>query len=127
MVKSKLIQSTEGFKRLGRERPIEERLKISETMRKNGHISIHGYRVIRIRSDDNLKTITRFEHRVNFEKYHKCCVLPWIDIHHINGDKLDNRIENLKPVLHTAHTSNHKKGCKFPNRKRKNNEKKIHG
>lgn len=43
------------------------------------------------------------EHRVIYEKYYNVCLLPWIEIHHINGDKHDNRIENLQPMTITDH------------------------
>jgi HNH endonuclease len=44
------------------------------------------------------------EHRLVFERYYNCCLLPWTDIHHINGIKDDNRLENLEPVLHGIHS-----------------------
>lgn len=43
------------------------------------------------------------EHRVIYEQYHNVCLLPWIEIHHINGDKHDNRIENLQPMTINDH------------------------
>lgn len=44
------------------------------------------------------------EHRLEYEKHFKCIILPWIDVHHINGDKQDNRIENLQLYRHDEHT-----------------------
>jgi len=57
-----------------------------------GGISIdnHGYRRIRV----NGKRLP--EHRVVYEQHYNIKLLPHQNIHHINGDKLDNRIENLE-------------------------------
>lgn len=46
-------------------------------------------------------------HRYAYEQYYNCCLLDWIDIHHINGIKDDNRIENLKPLTHIEHKRLH--------------------
>lgn len=56
-----------------------------------------------------------FEHRLVYEEYHKCCLLPYTDIHHINGIKIDNRIENLQPMYDNDHLSFHKKFNEIPN------------
>ena len=47
-------------------------------------------------------------HRRVYEEYYKCCLLPWIDIHHKDGNKLNNHISNLEPLLHPIHLSIHK-------------------
>ena len=47
------------------------------------------------------------EHRYIYEQYHKVCLLPWIDINHINRIKTDNRIENLETKTRPEHMSLH--------------------
>lgn len=47
------------------------------------------------------------EHRLIYEQYYKCCILPWIDCHHINGKRLDNRIENLCLMSKSEHAKKH--------------------
>ena len=36
-------------------------------------------------------------------------------VHHINGDKLDNRLENLEVMTRAEHASHHHKGLMKPN------------
>ena len=44
------------------------------------------------------------QHRLIYEQYYNCCLLKWTKIHHINGNKTDNRIENLLPVFNSQHS-----------------------
>lgn len=44
------------------------------------------------------------QHRLIYEEYYNCCLLPTTEIHHINGIKNDNRMENLQPLTTSQHT-----------------------
>lgn len=48
-------------------------------------------------------------HRQIYEQYYNCCLLPIADIHHKDGNKLNNIIKNLQPIWHWDHTSLHHK------------------
>jgi hypothetical protein len=47
-------------------------------------------------------------HRVIYEKHYNCCLLPYIEIHHIDGNSKNNTIENLMPVTALEHFQIHK-------------------
>ena len=47
------------------------------------------------------------EHVYVYQEYHKCCILKWGIVHHINEDKLDNRIENLQGMMRSYHLIHH--------------------
>jgi hypothetical protein len=47
-------------------------------------------------------------HRFVYEYFHKCCLLPWGEIHHINGIKTDNHKHNIILISKTNHLKIHK-------------------
>lgn len=60
-----------------------------------------GYIVLRVRSDDEIgKAMSPrgdvFEHRLVMAHHLGRPLLPTETVHHLNGDKTDNRIENLQ-------------------------------
>jgi hypothetical protein len=54
--------------------------------------------------------VTVKQHRWILEKHLGRPILRTETVHHINGNKLDNRIENLQIMSHGEHTSMHSKG-----------------
>lgn len=55
----------------------------------------------------------KLDHRCVYEEYYNCCLLPWIEIHHKNGIKNDNKIENLQPMTKSEHRTLEKTGKKY--------------
>lgn len=57
---------------------------------KGGHVSASGYRIRHVRG----KLVP--EHRLVMERHLGRPLLPCETVHHVNGDRLDNRLENLE-------------------------------
>lgn len=54
------------------------------------------------------------EHRLIMERQLKRQLESWEHVHHINGNTLDNRVENLVILPKSEHLSLHHKGTKQP-------------
>jgi hypothetical protein len=47
------------------------------------------------------------EHIYNYQEYHKCCMLPWGEVHHIDENTENNMIWNLKGMMNRDHQNIH--------------------
>jgi hypothetical protein len=72
-----------------------------------GYVTKFGYR--RIWRPGTRRLV--MEHVLVWERHHGP-VPPGLELHHVNGDKLDNRVENLRPVTRLEHKRIHS-GCEL--------------
>jgi len=83
---------------------------------KGGKVSIgrkkHG-QYIAIRSEGRYYP----EHRYNMEQYLGRKLSRWEEVHHINGNKQDNRIENLQIMSKSDHAKLHNNNPEYKKRK----------
>lgn len=109
-VREKISEGHKGDKApwFGKHLTMETKRKLSDSRKKNGTLNKFGYRFIKVLREDK-PSRKRLEHRAVYEEYYNCCLLNWVDIHHKNGNKLDNSIENLEPIAHGKHTILHKR------------------
>ena len=89
------------YKRWIRMRPMEAPYQPQRAKAKRRYLSEYGY--IRLRINNKLV----MEHRKVMEDFLQRPLEDWEDVHHINGDKTDNRIENLEVMSKSEHTSHH--------------------
>jgi len=76
---------------------------------KGGRILSHEYYIV-YKPDHHFADNKGYvkEHRLVWEEYHNACLLPWAIVHHINGNKTDNRPENLDVMSPEEHCGLHK-------------------
>lgn len=70
---------------------------------------MNKYKRLSLGKDEKGNRIFQDEHRYVMEKYLKRKLKDNEVIHHINGDKSDNRIENLQVMTLSEHSSMHQK------------------
>lgn len=77
------------------------------------YISKSGYRLVLCRDHPRADSHGYvFEHILVWERESGMALPAHCCIHHLNGNKTDNRIENLCMMLHKAHTIHHHSGRK---------------
>lgn len=87
------------------------------SLKKKGGALDHGYRLIYLKRDDFFRSMVHsktgyiYEQRLVMAKYLNRLLQPWESVHHRNGVRLDNRIENLSLVMKGVH--NGKVKCPF--------------
>lgn len=73
-----------------------------------GYVTERGY--VKVRTEDGRKV---FKHRYVMEQSLGRKLQADEDVHHKNGDKSDNRSENLEVIPHGKHSSLHHRGVQW--------------
>jgi hypothetical protein len=77
----------------------------------NARLNKRGYYIISSKKEcNNRKKL----HRLIYEDYYKVSLLDYVDVHHIDGDKTNNDINNLELLTHEEHSRQHMLGDRNP-------------
>lgn len=52
-------------------------------------------------------------HRLVYEEHYNCCLLSFVHIHHVDENKHNNDISNLRPIYNSQHVRHHSLGKKY--------------
>lgn len=79
------------------------------------HKTSYGYITVKLMPDDFYYSMADtegyvFEHRLVMAKHLGRCLQPWEQVHHKNGMREDNKLENLELTTVGSHSLEHSKG-----------------
>jgi hypothetical protein len=101
-IQYKFRKFVKGHSRIGRNKPLIIRFE------GHGYLSIYQPSHYFANNKGRIRL-----HRFVYEYFNKVCLLPWTDIHHINGKKTDNHKRNLMAVSRPDHRRIHMIGSKI--------------